>query len=102
MKENGQNRKLRSCCIIAEQHLGLNFPSVFKEYFQPEFTMFQNEKQTLFNSMNLLLDDMKLVITNEWQAATLRLEVAVEKMMRESYVRLVESAQAIRERLGIQ
>ena len=77
----------------SKQRLGLNFPSVFKEYFHPG--RITNEKQTLVNSMNLLLDDMKLVITNEWQAAVLRLEVAVEKMMRESYIRLVESAQAI-------
>ena len=77
----------------SKQRLGLNFPGIFKEYFHPG--RITNEKQTLITSMNLLLDDMKLVITNEWQAASLRLEMAIEKMMRESYVRLVESAQAI-------
>ena len=45
--------------------------------------------------MNLLLDDMKLVIMNEWQAASLRLEKVIEKTMREAYLRLAESAQAV-------
>ncbi|WP_455675321.1 dynamin family protein [Pradoshia sp.] len=77
----------------SKQRLGLNFPGVFKEYFHPG--RITNDKQTLVKSMNLLLDDMKLVITNEWQAASLRLERTIEKMMRESYVMLAESAQAI-------
>ena len=77
----------------SKQRLGLNFPGIFKEYFHPG--RITNEKQSLVTSMNLLLDDMKLVITNELQAACLRLEVTIEKIMQESYIRLVESAQAV-------
>ena len=79
--------------FYSKQRLGLNFPSVFKEYFHPG--RITNDRQSLVRSMNLLLDDMKLVIMNEWQAASLRLEKAIEKTMREAYLRLAESAQAV-------
>ena len=79
--------------FYSKQRLGLNFPSVFKEYFHPG--RITNDRQSLVRSMNLLLDDMKLVIMNEWQAASLRLEKVIEKTMREAYLRLAESAQAV-------